>query len=117
MVGLTREQRAERERQKQAAVQAPFVDYAPPAVDSLDDDARVRIADEVVRIMRTDAMKVAFAKAESTFIGQWRNGQTVDIREQAHAKLSALEEVRRQLQIIQDDATIIKSKRRANGVN
>lgn len=82
----------------------------------MDDDTRVRMADEVKRTMQTQAMIEAFRRAEATCISEWRNGKTTEDREKAHAKLAALEELKRQLQAMQDDGQIIRAKRRAQGV-
>lgn len=52
------------------------------------------------RILDDPVFQRAFAEADRRFVDEWRDAETVDVRERAHAKQAALEEVIKQLRTI-----------------
>lgn len=58
------------------------------------------------RMLEDDVFERAVDRADETFVEQWRSADTMEEREQAHAKQAALAEVIRQLRIIADDGKL-----------
>jgi hypothetical protein len=63
-------------------------------------------------IIRDEVFQEAMAEAERTFLHQWLNGETVQDREAAHAKMHALEDIRRIFDSYVADATVVTPDRR-----
>lgn len=61
---------------------------------------RAREADS---LLNGDVMADVWEHAEATFISEWKNAETVERREIAHAKVVGLAEVRRLLRAIISD--------------
>lgn len=54
------------------------------------------------RILADDVFRKAVDMAEESIITEWRNANDVEVRERAHAKLGALEEVLHQLRVLKE---------------
>ena len=81
----------------------------------MDDDTKMRLADQAQALMRSDVAQEAFRRADATFLQQWRHGKTVEDREAAHHRIMALEELRRQFQGMQDEKPLAQARKRQRG--
>lgn len=81
----------------------------------MDEDQQLHLSDEARALMRSDVAQEAFKRAENAFMARWRAGKTVEEREGAHHSLSALDELKRQLQAMQDVRPMIEARKRQRG--
>ena len=63
--------------------------------DDLDRD--IRDGEKVEQFLKHEAVLRAFARVEQKYIDAWRKAETRDTREQYHARLTAVDDVKTQL--------------------
>ena len=81
----------------------------------MDEERQLQLSDQAKALMSSDVAQEAWARAEAAYLSRWRAGKTVEEREAAYHGLSALEELKRQFQALQDAQPMIRAKRRARG--
>lgn len=62
----------------------------------------IRAGQRIAAFVRDEEVRHAFHEAERKFYHEWLAALTVEVREKAHAKTLALEEIKKQLQRIID---------------
>lgn len=64
------------------------------------------------QILADPVFSGALTEVEQTFLREWLQGDRVEVREAAHAKIHALYEIRRVLESYVADATVVAPRRR-----
>jgi len=55
---------------------------------------------EAERLLNSELLNEAFEKAEQAIISEWRSSQNPVVREQCHARVNAIDDLKRQLRIV-----------------
>lgn len=69
-------------------------------------DDRVQSKREAERLLKNPVLVRAFALADQKFVQEWRSATKTQTREEAHAKVKALDEVQNMLRIIVADGAL-----------
>jgi hypothetical protein len=75
------------------------------------EDQLIAATDQIERFMGSEAWKEAIRRVESKYIAAWREAKTRDTREDYHARISVLDDVKASLESVKGDGQIAKRQK------
>lgn len=76
--------------------------FEPREAEKLDKSEQIARGDAAAALLGNHVLQAAFEEAERNILEKWRDGKTPEEREAQHAKIHAMDELRRVLEIFVD---------------
>lgn len=70
----------------------------------------VQRGNDARRLMDDEGFKQVLTDVDESFVQRWRQAETVEERERAHASIGALEEIRKHLRVLDDRGNSAREK-------